>query len=64
MVHPTPEGVWLGGVSPWPVDEGEVKSGQERDQCAFQQLKFWEAWKYLRFLWSFRISIMCLPSKM
>ena len=29
MVCLTQEGIWLGGVSPWPMDEGEVNSGQE-----------------------------------
>ena len=30
MICLTREGVWLGWVLPWPVDEEEVESGQEK----------------------------------
>src|SRR5882724_4342112 len=38
---------------------------RKRDQCACRQFRFWDVWKYGRFLWSFRSSIMCIvPSRM
>jgi len=31
---------------------------RNKDQCAFWQLRFWDVQKYVRFLWSLRISIV------
>src|SRR5882724_8441411 len=38
---------------------------RKRDQCACRQFRFWDPRKYVRFRWSFRISMVCLvPSRM
>ena len=38
---------------------------RKRDQCACRRFRFWDSQKYMRFQWSFKISIVCLvPSRM
>src|SRR5882724_6461258 len=65
VVCPAQESIQFGRVSPGSVDEREVKPGQEEGSACLLAVQVLGSRKYVRFRWSFRISMVCLvPSRM